>query len=110
MNRVYARSKQKQFADDKKFSAEERQYLQKEWQRVGAQTEAAIGELTKARGKLTGMLKTEQARGDFIEELQALKNANKMLEVVKTLAAELRTASSALQNFSQSAKPPGAGM
>ena len=106
----YARAKQKQFAEDKKFSAEERAYLQKEWQRVGTQTETAISELSKARGKLTEMLKTVQARGDFIEELQALKNANKMLEVVKTLAAELRTASTALQNFSQAAKPPAAGM
>ncbi len=106
----YARSKQKQFESDTKFSPEERAFLQKEWKRVGAQTEAAISELSRARGKLTEMLKTVQARGDFMKELQALKNANKMLEVVKTLAAELRTASAALQNFSRTAKPPKAGM
>ncbi|MCC2099132.1 MAG: hypothetical protein KDJ29_19740 [Hyphomicrobiales bacterium] len=106
----FARKKQKQFAEDKKFSPEEREYLKKEWQRVGAQTETAIAELSKARSKLTEMLKTVQARGDFIEELQALKNANKMLEVVKNLAAELRTASGSLESFSKTAKPPSAGM
>jgi DNA repair exonuclease SbcCD ATPase subunit len=106
----FARKKQKQFEQDKKFSPEERAYLQKEWKRVGAETEAAIGELTKARSKLTGMLKTVQARGDFIEELQALKNANKMLDVVRSLASELRAASGSLESFAKAAKPPSAGM
>ncbi|MGE3248422.1 MAG: hypothetical protein AB7J19_19045, partial [Beijerinckiaceae bacterium] len=49
----YARRKQKEFETDKQFSPEERAYLQKEWKRVGAQTEAAIQDLTNARAKLT---------------------------------------------------------
>lgn len=106
----YARAKRKQFENDTKFSPEDRDYLKKEWLRVATQTEAAIAELSKARSKLTSMLKTVQARGDFIEELQALKNANKMLEVVKKLADELRSASASLQTFSKTVKPPGAGM
>lgn len=106
----FAAKKEKQFEASGKFTPEERQYLRNEWKKVGQETKAAIGALSSARSKLTGMLKTVQSRGDYIKELEALNNAKKMLEVVKSLALELRTASSALETFSKTAKPPGAGM
>ena len=105
----YARAKQKQFETDTKYSPEERQFLLNEWKRIGAETERATNDLANARREFTGLLRVVQTRGDYIEELQALNNAQKMLEVIKLLAGEIRSASGAMKSFIHTVTPPGAG-
>lgn len=105
----YARAKQKQFETDTKYSPEERQFLLNEWKRIGTETERATNDLANARREFTGLLRMVQTRGDYIEELQALNNAQKMLEVIKLLAGEIRSASGAMKSFIHTVTPPGAG-
>lgn len=105
----YAHAKQKQFETDTKYSPEERQFLLNEWKRIGTETERATNDLANARREFTGLLRVVQTRGDYIEELQALNNAQKMLEVIKLLAGEIRSASGAMKSFIHTVTPPGAG-
>ncbi len=105
----FARAKQRQFENDTKFTPEERQFLQKEWRRISSETENATQDLSRAREEFSELLRMVQTRGDYIGELQALNSAQKMLEVIKSLAAEIRSASEAMKSLIQSATPPGAG-
>ena len=105
----YARAKQAQFEADTKFKPEERAFLQKEWKRIGDEARRATDDLANARSDFAGLLKTVQTRSDYIEELQALNNANQMLEVIHQLAGEIRAASGNLKTFIQTVNPPGPG-
>ena len=105
----FARAKQRQFEADTKYSPEERQFLLNEWKRIGAETERATADLANARREFSGLLRVVQTRGDYIEELQALNNAQKMLEVIKLLAGEIRSASNAMKSFIRTVTPPGPG-
>ena len=106
----FARSKQRQFETDTKFSPEERQYLLGEWKRVGGEIERAAGNIATARGEFAQLLGKIQTRGDYIEELQALKNAQRVVDVIKMLDADLRAASGVVRNVIQSATPPSPGI
>ena len=105
----YARSKQKQFEADAKFTPEERQFLLNEWRRIASDTERAVGDLSNARQEFSQLLRNVQTRGDYIGELQALNNAQKMLEVIRLLAGEIRTASSAMKSLIRTVTPPQPG-
>lgn len=105
----FARAKQRQFETDPKFTPEERQFLLNEWRRIGADTERAVADLANARQEFSQLLRNVQTRGDYIEELQALNNAQKMLEVIKLLAGEIRSASGAMKAFIHSVTPPAPG-
>jgi phage shock protein A len=105
----FARSKQKQFEADAKFSAEERQYLLNEWRRIGGEIERANGDLGNARQEFSQLLRNVQTRGDYIEELKALNNAQKMLEVIRLLAGDIRNASDAMKSFIAKVTPPSPG-
>ena len=105
----YARSKQKQFETDAKYTPEERQFLLNEWKRIGLETERAAGDLANARAEFSQLLRVVQTRGDYIEELQAINNAQKMMEVIKLLAGEIRSASTAMRSFIRTVSPPQPG-
>jgi phage shock protein A len=105
----FARSKQRQFEADAKFSPEERQYLLNEWRRIGGEIERANNDLGNARQEFSQLLRTVQTRGDYIEELRALNNAQKMLEVIRMLAGDIRTASDAMKSFISKVTPPSPG-
>jgi chromosome segregation ATPase len=105
----YSRAKQRQIEAETRFSAEERQYLLGEWNRIGTEAKKATDDLTNARGEFTKLLKTVQTRSDYIEELQALNNAEQMLQVIRRLADDIRNASSALKGFIQAVTPPEPG-
>lgn len=106
----FARSKQKQFENDSKFSPEERQFLLNEWKRVGGEIERAAANIATARGEFAQLLGKIQTRGDYIDELQALKNAQRVVDVIKMLDADLRAASGVVKSVLQSATPPSSGI
>ena len=105
----YARAKQKQLETESKYTPEERQFLLNEWRRISAETERAAQDLAEARAEFSQLLRVVQTRGDYIEELQALNNAQKMLEVIKQLAGEIRSASGAMRSFIHTVTPPSPG-
>jgi phage shock protein A len=102
----FAAAKQKQIQADSKFTAEERAFLSKEWTRIGTEAKRASDDLNNARQEFAKLLRTVQTRSDYIEELQALNNADQMLQVIKRLAEDIRGASSALKNFIRTVTPP----
>ena len=105
----FARAKQAQLEGESKFTKEERDFLLGEWRRIAADAVAANDKLNGARGEFAALLRTVQTRSDYIEELQALNNADRMLEVVRQLAGELRSATDTLKLFVRTITPPQAG-
>ena len=106
----FSRAKQKQIEQETRFTAEERQFLLNEWSRIGSEAKRATDDLTNARQEFAKLLKTVQTRSDYIEELQALNNAEQMLQVIRRLADDIRTASTALKGFIQAVTPPQPGI
>jgi archaellum component FlaC len=104
---AFARTKQKELQADTKFAAADRDYLLGEWQRIIAETERATSDLAGARQEFSQLLRTVQTRGDYIEELQAINSAQRMLEVIRKLAGELRSASDVMKSFIRSLSSPG---
>ncbi len=104
---AFAHNKQKELQADTKFAAADREYLLGEWKRIIAETEKATNDLSGARQEFSQLLRTVQTRGDYIEELQAINSAQRMLEVIRTLAGELRSASDVMKSFIRSLSPPG---
>jgi chromosome segregation ATPase len=105
----FARAKQTQLEADGKFTKPERDYLLGEWRRIAAEAVAANDKLQDARAEFAALLKTVQTRSDYVEELQALNNADQMLKVIRQLAGDLRSASDALKVFVRTITPPQAG-
>ncbi len=104
---AFAQNKQKELQADTRFAPSDRDYLLSEWRRIIAETERATNDLAGARQEFSQLLRTVQTRGDYIEELQAINNAQKMLEVIRKLAGELRSASDVMKSFIRTLTPPG---
>ncbi len=102
----YANAKQKQFETDTKFAPADRAMLLREWRRIREETESAVADLGKARDEFSGLLRTVQTRGDFITELQAINNAQRMLEVVRQLGGEIRSTSDTMKGYVRTIVPP----
>jgi chromosome segregation ATPase len=100
--------KLKQLQQDTRFKPEERQYLIGQWQQLQTQTEAATKELDDARGQFAGLLQTLQQNEDFIGELLEIRQAERALEVIRSLSHDIRDASSQLNKLIGGIKPPGA--
>jgi DNA repair exonuclease SbcCD ATPase subunit len=97
-----------QLAQDKRFKPEERQYLVEQWQRLQAETESADKELDDARAQFAGLLQTLQQNEDFIGELLEIRQADRALAVIRSLAQDIRDASNQLNKLIGGIKPPGA--
>jgi chromosome segregation ATPase len=93
---------------DTRFKPEERQYLIGQWQQLQSQTEAATKELDDARGQFAGLLQTLQQNEDFIGELLEIRQAERALEVIRSLSHDIRDASNQLNKLIGGIKPPGA--
>jgi hypothetical protein len=104
---AFAQNKQRELQSDTRFAPADRDYLLAEWRRIVAETERATNDLAGARQEFSQLLRTVQTRSDYIEELQAINNAQKMLEVIRKLAGELRSASDLMKSFIRSLTPPG---
>jgi peptidoglycan hydrolase CwlO-like protein len=101
-------AKIKALSTETRFKPEERQYLIDQWQRLQAQTETATKELDDARGQFAGLLQTLQSNEDFISELIEIRQAEKALNVIRSLSHDIRDASTQLNKLIGSIKPPGA--
>jgi chromosome segregation ATPase len=95
-------------ADTTRFKPEERQYLIDQWQRLEAQTETATKELDDARAQFVGLLQTLQSNEDFIGELVEIRQAEKALDVIRSLTHDIRDASTQLNKLIGNIRPPGA--
>jgi chromosome segregation ATPase len=100
--------KLKELQQDTRFKPEERQYLIGQWQQLQSQTEAATKELDDARGQFAGLLQTLQQNEDFIGELLEIRQAERALEVIRSLSHDIRDASNQLNKLISGIKPPGA--
>jgi chromosome segregation ATPase len=105
---AHINDKLKQLQQDTRFKPEERQYLIGQWQQLQSQTEAATKELDDARGQFAGLLQTLQQNEDFIGELLEIRQAERALEVIRSLSHDIRDASNQLNKLIGGIKPPGA--
>jgi DNA repair exonuclease SbcCD ATPase subunit len=104
----HIRDKLKTLAQETRFKPEERQYLIDQWRKLEAQTESATKELDDARAQFVGLLQTLQDNEDFIGELLEIQQAEKALEVIRSLTRDIRDASTQLNKLIGGVKPPGA--
>jgi chromosome segregation ATPase len=104
---THIRAKLKMLAAEQRFKPEERQFLVDQWQRLQAETENAAKELGDARTQFAGLLQTLQSNEDFIDELVEIRQAEKAVEVIKSLTKNIRDASAQLNKLIGSIKPPG---
>ena len=106
LNHVH--DKLKALAQETRFKQEERQFLIDQWRRLQEQTESATKELDDARAQFAGLLQTLQQNEDFIGELIEIRQAEKALEVIRSLTRDIRDASNQLNKLIGGIKPPGA--
>jgi DNA repair exonuclease SbcCD ATPase subunit len=103
-----AEEKVKALEQETRFKPEDRQYLIERWRELRVLTEAAIGELEKARKDFAELLRTLQTNEDFINELIELREHAKALEVIQKLTDGIRDASDKLKKLLGTLKTPGA--
>jgi chromosome segregation ATPase len=95
----FARSKLKEMEQDTHFTKEQRDFLTSQWQSTTETTEAAVKDLDDARKELAGLLRVLQSNEDFMQELEALSNAAKTIEVLRALTNDMREISNHLRNL-----------
>ena len=103
----HARAKQKSLANETRFSAEQRAFLLRQWDRIARETEAATTELDNARGRFAKVLRTLQTNDDYVGELMEIRQGEEALKVVRDLARQIHEASDMLNNFINTITPPG---
>jgi DNA repair exonuclease SbcCD ATPase subunit len=106
LNHVH--DKLKTLAQESRFKPEERQFLIDQWLKLQDQTESATKDLDDARAQFVALLQTLQSNEDFITELLEIRQAQKALEVIRSLTHDIRDASSQLNRLIGGIKPPGA--
>ena len=103
-----ARDKLKELEQDNRFKQEEKNFLIEQWRRLRDDTERATRELESARSRFAELLRTLQANEDFIDELVQIRQAQKVIDVIRQLTREIRGTSDQLQRLISGIKPPGA--
>jgi len=103
----HARAKQKALASETRFTAEQRAFLLRQWDRIARETEAATTELDNARGRFAKVLRTLQTNDDYVSELMEIRQGEEALKVVRDLAKQIHEASDMLNNFINTITPPG---
>ncbi len=104
---AHARAKLASLEHETRFKPEERQFLIDQWRSLLNETEQATDDLEKARSEFADLLRTLQAREDFIDELLQLRRAAEAVKVMHQLAGEIRAASDKLRSLISGIKPPG---
>lgn len=105
---AHIHDKLKELSADTRFKPEERQYLVSQWQQLETQTMAADKELDDARSQFASLLQTLQDNEDFIGQLIEIRQAEKALEVIRSLSHDIRDASNQLNKLIGGIRPPGA--
>jgi DNA repair exonuclease SbcCD ATPase subunit len=104
----HVQHKLEELSKNTRFKPEERQFLIERWRRIQDQTEHASKELDGARAQFAGLLQTLQENEDFIGELLEIRQAQKALEVIRSLTRDIRDVSTQLNKLIGGIKPPGA--
>ncbi len=104
----HVHDKLKALAQESRFKPEERQFLIEQWHKLQDETESATKELDDARAQFASLLQTLQQNEDFIGELIEIRQAEKALEVIRSLTRDIRDASAQLNKLIGGIKPPGA--
>jgi DNA repair exonuclease SbcCD ATPase subunit len=104
----HVHDKLRALAQESRFKPEERQFLVDQWRKLQEQTESATKELDDARAQFASLLQTLQQNEDFIGELIEIRQAEKALEVIRSLTRDIRDASAQLNKLIGGIKPPGA--
>jgi chromosome segregation ATPase len=105
----HARAKQKSLADETRYSAEQRAFLLRQWERLARETEAATAELDNARSRFAKVLRMLQTNDDYVGELMEIRQGEEALKVVRDLAKQIHEASDMLNNFINTITPPQPG-
>jgi chromosome segregation ATPase len=105
----HARAKQKSLANETRFTAEQRAFLLRQWDRIARETEAATAELDNARARFAKVLRTLQTNDDYVGELMEIRQGEEALKVVRDLARQIHEASDMLNNFINTITPPQSG-
>ena len=103
-----ARAKLNELEQDNRFKPEEKNFLIEQWRRLRDDTERATEELGSARKRFAELLRTLQANEDFIDELVQIRQAQRVIDVIRQLTRDIRGASDQLQRLITGIKPPGA--
>ena len=104
----HIQDKLRELPQDLRYKPEERQFLIDQWRQLQTQTEAATKELGDARTKFAGLLQILQQNEDFIGELIEIRQAERALEVIRSLSHDIRDASNQLNKLIGGIRPPGA--
>jgi len=104
----HVHAKLKALSQETRFKPEERQFLLEQWRKLQEQTESATKELDDARAQFASLLQTLQQNEDFIGELIEIRQAEKAIEVIRSLTRDIRDASNQLNKLIGGIKPPGA--
>ena len=95
----HARAKQKGLREDTRFTAEQRDFLLRQWDKLARDTESATAELDAARARFAKVLRMLQISDDYVGELMEIRQGNEALKVVRDLARQIHEASDMLNNF-----------
>jgi len=98
--------KLKALQSENRFTADQRKFLADQWQKLQARTHDAGRDLADARKEFAGLLQQLQNNEDFIDELVQVRQAEKAVEVLRQLTADIRNASSKLKALLNGIKAP----
>jgi hypothetical protein len=104
----YSRSKLEQMRKDTRFDHKERKALEQRWEKITADTEKAVADLTTAGREFAQLLRVIQTRGDYAKEVLEAENAEAMVKVIQNLANDIRNGSEVLKAFIRTLTPPDA--
>ena len=105
----HARAKQKALREDTRFTAEQRDFLLRQWDKLARDTEAATAELDGARTRFASVLRMLQTNDDYVGELMEIRQGQEALRVVRDLAKQIHDASDMLNNFINAITAPQPG-
>ncbi len=91
-----------------RFDDKERKALEQRWEKITADTEKAVADLTTAGREFAQLLRVIQTRGDYAKEILEAENAEAMVKVIQNLANDIRNGSEALKAFIRTLTPPDA--
>jgi hypothetical protein len=95
---------------DMEFPPEQREALVNRWRRVKTQTDVAAANLETTRRQLTDRLKVLQARADFLDQMEKLKQARAVLDAVADLGDERSAVAQQLRDLLQGHSNGDSGM
>lgn len=104
----YSRSKLEQMRKETRFDDKDRRALEQRWEKITADTEKAVADLSTAGREFAQLLRVIQTRGDYAREVLEAENAEAMVKVIQNLADDIRNGSEVLKAFIRTLTPPDA--